>query len=212
MGAQRGADWSSRLSAQTESATSEQMSDSTSAFSSCCCPLSHDPRLAYRIHKEYYVAKDAQLSLTQSPVMPPFPQPFTSTTSHWQATNRGPTALWNHGRDAPLPSHADIVIIGAGITGSSLAYQLTRYGGAGVGKRVVVLEARDVASGASESCRGEGADSKPAGMAAILPRPRMRRLRPSSKASRMVAPALAMRTRLTSSSMSRTRLNSRRKL
>lgn len=83
--------------------------------------------------------------------MPPFPQPFTSTTSHWQATNRGPTALWNHGRDAPLPSSADIVVIGAGITGASLAYQLTRPGGAGEGKRVVVLEARDVASGASES-------------------------------------------------------------
>lgn len=81
--------------------------------------------------------------------MPPFPQPFVSTTSHWQATNRGPTALWNHGRDATLPTQADIVIIGAGITGSSLAYQLTRPGGAGEGKRVVVLEARDVASGAS---------------------------------------------------------------
>ncbi|TXT10487.1 uncharacterized protein COLE_04421 [Cutaneotrichosporon oleaginosum] len=81
--------------------------------------------------------------------MPPFPQPFVSTTSHWQATNRGPTSLWNHGRDAPLPASADIVIIGAGITGASLAYHLTREGGAGVGKTVVVLEARDVASGST---------------------------------------------------------------
>ncbi len=31
--------------------------------------------------------------------------------------NRGPSALWNHGRDAPLPSEADIVIVGAGATG-----------------------------------------------------------------------------------------------
>ncbi|RSH86042.1 uncharacterized protein EHS24_004246 [Apiotrichum porosum] len=81
--------------------------------------------------------------------MPAFPQPFTSTVSHWQATNRGPTSLWNHGRDAPLPTKADIVIVGAGVTGSSLAYHLTRPGDVGEGKRIIVLEAKDVASGAS---------------------------------------------------------------
>lgn len=102
--------------------------------------------------------------------MPAFPQPFTSTVSHWQATvgtsrlfscclltlslkNRGPTSLWNHGRDDPLPETADYVIIGAGITGASLAYQLTRPGAAGEGKTVVVLEAKDVASCAC-GCRG----------------------------------------------------------
>lgn len=119
--------------------------------------------------------------------MPAFPQPFTSTVSHWQATvsgpsrprrpllnylysqNRGPTSLWNHGRDAPLPTKADIVIVGAGVTGesrtvgakrqvmfgadrqgSSLAYHLTRPGEVGEGKRIIVLEAKDVASGACE--------------------------------------------------------------
>ena len=35
-------------------------------------------------------------------------------------------------------------------SGASLAYQLTRPGGAGEGKTVIVLEAKDLASGASK--------------------------------------------------------------
>ncbi|BEI92386.1 uncharacterized protein CcaverHIS019_0500140 [Cutaneotrichosporon cavernicola] len=82
--------------------------------------------------------------------MPCFPQPYTSTVSHWQQTNRGPKSLWDHGRDAKLPTEiVDYVIVGAGATGAALAYFLSRLGGAAVGKKVVILDAKDVASGAS---------------------------------------------------------------
>jgi hypothetical protein len=44
--------------------------------------------------------------------------------SHWQATNRGASSLWNQGREDPLPSEVvDYVIIGGGITGSLLVRQ-----------------------------------------------------------------------------------------
>ncbi|ORY24568.1 FAD dependent oxidoreductase-domain-containing protein [Naematelia encephala] len=82
--------------------------------------------------------------------MPPFPQPFTSSVSHWQATNRGPTSLWKHGATDPLPSDVvDFAIIGGGITGTSLAYQLTRPSSAGERKKIVLVEAKDIASGAT---------------------------------------------------------------
>lgn len=48
-----------------------------------------------------------------------------------------------------VPEEADIVIVGGGTMGASLAYFLTRQGAMKAGKKVVVLEARDVASGAS---------------------------------------------------------------
>lgn len=55
----------------------------------------------------------------------------------------------------------DYLIIGAGVTGesaagswlttgASMAYQLTRPGSAGDGKRIALIEAKDVASGACE--------------------------------------------------------------
>ncbi|KAL7411653.1 FAD dependent oxidoreductase [Mrakia frigida] len=82
--------------------------------------------------------------------MSSWPQPFTSTVSHWQATNKGPKSLWNYGKESSLPKErVDIVIIGAGMTGASLAYQLTRPGAAGEGKTILLLEAKDVASGAT---------------------------------------------------------------
>ncbi|WWD18874.1 hypothetical protein CI109_103329 [Kwoniella shandongensis] len=81
--------------------------------------------------------------------MTTFPQPFTSTVSHWQATNRGKSSLFNHNRDKKLPTDVvDYVVIGAGMAGASMAYHLTRPGIAD-GKKVVVLEAKDVASGAT---------------------------------------------------------------
>lgn len=42
------------------------------------------------------------------------------------------------------------MIIGAGASGTSLAYHLSRAGGAAEGKSVVILDAKDVASGACE--------------------------------------------------------------
>ncbi|WVF66161.1 hypothetical protein IAT40_000901 [Kwoniella sp. CBS 6097] len=81
--------------------------------------------------------------------MSTFPQPFKSTVSHWQATNRGKNTLYNHGCTDSLPAEVvDYAIIGAGICGSALAYSLTRPGVAD-DKTIIVLEAKDVASGAS---------------------------------------------------------------
>ncbi|WWC65455.1 uncharacterized protein I303_108073 [Kwoniella dejecticola CBS 10117] len=81
--------------------------------------------------------------------MSTFPQPWVSTVSHWQATNRGPTSLYLHNAHAKLPEEADILIIGAGMMGSALSYFLTRPGSYGEGKKIVCVEAKDVASGAS---------------------------------------------------------------
>jgi glycerol-3-phosphate dehydrogenase len=46
-----------------------------------------------------------------------------------------------------LPTHADVLIIGSGITGVSCARTLLKKGPPGL--RVLVLEARDVCSGAT---------------------------------------------------------------
>ncbi|WRT70480.1 uncharacterized protein IL334_007478 [Kwoniella shivajii] len=81
--------------------------------------------------------------------MSTFPQPWISTVSHWQATNRGPTSLYLHNSEADLPTTADVVIIGGGMMGSALSYNLTRPGAYGDGKKIVCVEAKDVASGAS---------------------------------------------------------------
>ncbi|WWD21793.1 hypothetical protein CI109_106281 [Kwoniella shandongensis] len=81
--------------------------------------------------------------------MSSFPQPFISSTSHWQATNRGPSSLYNHNKDVSPPSHADILIVGGGMMGSALSYFLTRKGAEGDGKKVVLVEAKDIGSGAS---------------------------------------------------------------
>ncbi|KAK8850329.1 hypothetical protein IAR55_004246 [Kwoniella newhampshirensis] len=81
--------------------------------------------------------------------MSTFPQPWISTVSHWQATNRGPTSLYLHNSKATPPASADVVIIGAGMAGSALSYFLTRPGAYGEGKKIVCVEAKDVGSGAS---------------------------------------------------------------
>jgi len=81
--------------------------------------------------------------------MSTFPEPWTSTVSYWQATNRGRDSLWGWNKTAPLPDEADIVVVGAGTMGSSLSYFLTREGSYGAGKKVVCVEAKDVGSGAS---------------------------------------------------------------
>ncbi|ORY30770.1 FAD dependent oxidoreductase-domain-containing protein [Naematelia encephala] len=81
--------------------------------------------------------------------MSTFPQPWISTVSHWQGTNRGPGSLWLHNKTGRLPETADIVIVGAGMMGSALSYFLTRPGAHGEGKRIVCLDAKDCGSGAS---------------------------------------------------------------
>jgi hypothetical protein len=113
--------------------------------------------------------------------MSTFPQPWTSTVSHWQATNRGAQSLWNHGRGAALPFEADVVVVGAGMMGAALAYFLTleddldvdkegKHGKHGhkhkhKGKHVVVLDAKDCGSGASELTCMDRANIQRAGTA-----------------------------------------------
>ncbi|KAK8845644.1 hypothetical protein IAR55_006360 [Kwoniella newhampshirensis] len=81
--------------------------------------------------------------------MSTFPQPFKSSVSHWQATNRGTQSLYGYNKDGKPPAQADIVIVGGGTMGASLSYFLTRDGAEGAGRKVVLLEAKDIGSGAS---------------------------------------------------------------
>jgi len=70
----------------------------------------------------------------------PRPQP---TVSYWQDP---PDPISNLRTTAYLPQHADIVIIGGGITGASTAYHLLARNPS---LAIVLLEAREAASGAS---------------------------------------------------------------
>lgn len=75
---------------------------------------------------------------------PHLPPPIANL-SVWQRTVRSHPLL-NAGAADPLPATADIVIIGGGICGAVLAHSLVN----GPDKpRVVLLEARELASGAS---------------------------------------------------------------
>lgn len=50
-----------------------------------------------------------------------------------------------------LPSYADVIVIGSGITGASVAYHALKRD---AGLRVVIVEAREVCSGATGRCVG----------------------------------------------------------
>jgi monoamine oxidase len=65
------------------------------------------------------------------------------TTSYWQDP---PDELADLQTTALLPERVDIVIVGSGITGASIAYQLFNEQPE---RSVVLLEAREAASGAS---------------------------------------------------------------
>ncbi|KAK1654303.1 FAD dependent oxidoreductase [Colletotrichum phormii] len=71
-----------------------------------------------------------------------------STASYW---HREPSkTLLGHRTTRDLPPTADIVVVGSGITGAFAAKELLeRAGAAGEGKRVVLLEAREVCWGAT---------------------------------------------------------------
>lgn len=65
------------------------------------------------------------------------------TPSYWQDP---PDPIADHQTSLDLPSQADIVIVGSGISGASIAYNLLS---ADPALKIVLLEARQAASGAS---------------------------------------------------------------
>lgn len=73
----------------------------------------------------------------------PFPVP-NSTVSFWRAQ---PDELDDHRSTESLPSECDIVIIGAGYAGASVAYHLLKDNP--TPPSIVMLEARQACSGAT---------------------------------------------------------------
>ncbi|PPQ69812.1 hypothetical protein CVT25_009749 [Psilocybe cyanescens] len=82
-------------------------------------------------------------------VSPGIPR-LNSSVPYWTVP---PSSIAQHGKDAELPEHTDIVIIGSGITGTSIAKALLEHtGGASNHAKplnIVMLEARDACSGAT---------------------------------------------------------------
>jgi glycine/D-amino acid oxidase-like deaminating enzyme len=64
-----------------------------------------------------------------------------------------PSPIAKHGAEATIPEYADVVIIGSGITGTSVARTLIDYDEKHRGDnrplQIVMLEARDACSGAT---------------------------------------------------------------
>lgn len=78
---------------------------------------------------------------------PEFPA-SDSTISFWQTNPKHPDLV--NAKSEELPQSADVVIIGSGISGASVAYTiLTECQALGIEKKVVILEARQVCSGAT---------------------------------------------------------------
>ncbi|KAK8869437.1 hypothetical protein IAR55_000001 [Kwoniella newhampshirensis] len=82
--------------------------------------------------------------------LPPCPPPTESyLPSFWLSE---PSHLENERSTAALPDTSDIVIVGSGITGSLLAYQLLQ---GDPGLKITMLEAREVCSGATARNGGQ---------------------------------------------------------
>lgn len=78
------------------------------------------------------------------PVTLPRPNPITS---YWQ--DHPDPFLTNHRTTPNLPSSADIVIIGSGITGASIAWHLLSTSTSTPPPTILMLEARQTCSGAT---------------------------------------------------------------
>ncbi|KAJ5381993.1 uncharacterized protein N7496_004421 [Penicillium cataractarum] len=77
----------------------------------------------------------------------PFPQPAAGYTQSFWRTELDP--LDNHRSTPDLPIEADILIIGSGYAGASTAYHLFPENQQGTPPKVVLLEARELCSGAT---------------------------------------------------------------
>ena len=75
--------------------------------------------------------------------IPPLLPASNPTVSYWQ---NPPSSLANHRTTSELPSTVDVAIIGSGITGASLAYNILNQPSP---PTVLILEARTVCSGAT---------------------------------------------------------------
>lgn len=75
----------------------------------------------------------------------PFPVPG-GLTPFWRTE---PSTLDNHRSTPNLPDHTDIVVIGAGYAGASTAYHLLEQCDSSSQPSIVILEARQVCSGAT---------------------------------------------------------------
>ncbi|KAL4948557.1 hypothetical protein BDW69DRAFT_189167 [Aspergillus filifer] len=80
---------------------------------------------------------------TRAPCPAGFPVP-QHATSFW--INQHPIQLDNKFKDAVLPTDVDVAIIGSGITGATIAYQLSKQRPE---LRVAVLEDRGICTGAT---------------------------------------------------------------
>jgi hypothetical protein len=81
--------------------------------------------------------------ISQSPGIPSLP----TTRSYWQETISESARLL-HASTATLPEHADVVIIGSGLTGTLIARVLLEHPNAS-DLKIVIVEARDVCAGAT---------------------------------------------------------------
>lgn len=102
-------------------------------------------RLAFQAVKS--IIDDYETLSKRISLSPGIPE-LNSSIPYWTVP---PSPIAHHGQHADLPLYADVVIIGSGITGTSIARALLEYKheGAPAPLKVVMLEARDACSGAT---------------------------------------------------------------
>lgn len=103
-----------------------------------------------RISALYYIVKSAiqdYIALSDRISSSPGIPVQNSSVPFWTVPN---SPIAQHGADKELPEDADVVIIGSGITGASIAKTILENSESPI--RVVMLEARDACSGASGRC------------------------------------------------------------
>lgn len=76
-----------------------------------------------------------------------FPQPAAGYTQSFWRTQLDP--IDNHQSTPDLPEETDILIIGGGYVGASAAYRLLEENSQKQARRVVLVEARELCSGAT---------------------------------------------------------------